>query len=341
MKNTDNFFKRRKVNIKDGWSFDEYYLIVDNILNYKIKTLEELIPFLNNKNLKQLINLLRTELKIGNKPLNIIKTCRNCNKILIKNMAEFEKNNYCNMKCRNEFKSSFYVGKNSPFYNRVLTKCCNCGSEIEISQYEKSRENSFGDEHHFCSQKCYWNYRSKYYVKEKHPSYNKIYTEKERNKFRAITINRIKNGLYPQTLTKPHKKVNYILDEMNIRYENEYNCKYYSIDIFLSDYNLMIEVMGDYWHASPIKYQNKNKLSDIQFKDIRKNKSKHTYIKRYYNIEILYLWEKDISDRENICKLLIKKYTEQNGILKDYNSFNYSNDFKINKNIIKPYFINN
>lgn len=39
---------------------------------------------------------------------------------------------------------------------------------------------------------------------------------------------------------------------MNIKYINEKTFKYYSVDNYLVDYNLIIEIMGDYFHANPI-----------------------------------------------------------------------------------------
>ena len=99
--------------------------------------------------------------------------------------------------------------------------------------------------------------------------------------------------------------------------------------------------MGDYWHGNPIKYKEKD-LSIIQLKSKKRDKSKHTYIKKYHNFEILYLWENDIINEVNLCKSLINLYIKHKGILKDYNSFNYYvNDNKtiLKDEIIYPYFI--
>ena len=55
--------------------------------------------------------------------------------------------------------------------------------------------------------------------------------------------------------TIPQRIVNEMLNEMNIKYQNEYSYKYYSVDNYLCDYDLIIEVMGDYFHANPFKYR--------------------------------------------------------------------------------------
>ena len=121
--------------------------------------------------------------------------------------------------------------------------------------------------------------------------------------------------------------------------ENEYPVKYHSIDIFLIEYNLMIEIMGDYWHATPLKY-NINNLTKQQKKSIKQDKSKHTYVKKYENIEILYLWETDINKNIDLCWSLIDKYINNNGVLDNYHSFNYhledNNDLKLNDTLITP-----
>ena len=65
-------------------------------------------------------------------------------------------------------------------------------------------------------------------------------------------------------------------------------------------------------------------------------------IKKYYDCEILYLWETDIKTDINLCLKLIDLYINNNGKLKDYNSFNYhlQNDkLVLNNNIINPFFI--
>ena len=51
---------------------------------------------------------------------------------------------------------------------------------------------------------------------------------------------------------------------MGIKFENEYNCKYYSIDNYLLEYNLMIECMGTYWHTDNRFYDKINYKSQVE-----------------------------------------------------------------------------
>lgn len=91
--------------------------------------------------------------------------------------------------------------------------------------------------------------------------------------------------------------------------------------------------------SNPYVFDN-DKLNNIQLNRIPKDKSKHSYIKNNYNIEILYLWESDIIDNPELCKMLIKQYINSDGILENYNSFNYSNvgeNILLKENIIIPY----
>ena len=126
---------------------------------------------------------------------------------------------------------------------------------------------------------------------------------------------------------------------MGILYTNEKGFKYYAVDNYLDEHNLIIEVMGDFWHCHPLKYNNEN-MRDIHKKRIPKDKAKHAYFKNNYNIEILYLWEDDIYNNLDVCNALINKYINNNGILDNYHSFNYrlqNNELILNDKIIVPY----
>ena len=129
-----------------------------------------------------------------------------------------------------------------------------------------------------------------------------------------------------------------MLCDMGIVYRNEETYTYYSIDNYLPEYDLAIEVMGDYWHASPLKYT--TFVNDRQRHVISRDKAKHTYLKNYYNIEILYLWESDIIKRPDVCVKLIWHYIKCGGDINNYHSFNYSiadDRLVLNDIIVRPY----
>ena len=140
--------------------------------------------------------------------------------------------------------------------------------------------------------------------------------------------------------TKPQVMVNGLLDRLHITYINEYDCKYFAIDNYLPQYNLMIEVMGDFWHSSPIRYR-ADQLRDVQRKIIAKDKRKHTYIERSHGVQILYLWESDIYHRIDLCRAMIEQYIQREGVLPNYHSFNYDycdGHLLLHTEVIQAYF---
>ena len=150
----------------------------------------------------------------------------------------------------------------------------------------------------------------------------------------------MESGAISLTNSKPQLIVNDMLDNLGIQYRNEENFKYYAVDNYLVDYNLVIEVMGDFWHCSPFKYS-KDKAYAHQLHTISRDKAKHTYILNYHGIEILYLWETDIDKNPDVCERLIVEYVNNAGVLDNYHSFNYhladDGQLCLNASIIVPY----
>lgn len=324
------------------WNEFEIDLILDNILYHRIKVVNELEILLPNKSLKEIVDLV-VLLHIGGRTqVRVRLKCFSCNKDLIRPIKHFYKDRvYCSYECRDKYKTDCLSGKNSVFYNRILTKCTNCGKEIEVIPTAYNTYNSDGDNHNFCSQKCYHEYRSKYYINEKHPMFGTHQSQENKDIAKQRILKIISEGKMPQTMTKPHKIIYELLISHGIECENEYLVKYHSIDIFLKQSELMIEIMGDYWHGNPLKYQYEN-LNAQQLKSIKQDKSKHTYIKKYHNIEILYLWKCDIKHNIDLCWMLIQEYITNNGVLLNYHSFNYTvqeNNLILNEKIKTPYFI--
>lgn len=158
---------------------------------------------------------------------------------------------------------------------------------------------------------------------------------KTKDYIRMVTLDGTRNSLETSI---PQQIINNVLEEMNIKYTPEFDCKYYLIDHYLDDKHLMIEVQGDYWHCSPLL---KNRVSDTQGvkSNVIKDKRKHTYIKNKYNIEVLYLWETDIMNHLELCRDLIKLYVTNNGKLGNYHSFNYEYDNNGNLQVIQNKYV--
>ena len=255
------------------------------------------------------------------KELFEIRTCPICGSSF--EVSKKSKQKFCSAICQNEWQKT-NIGENNVRFQGMVCNCEWCGKHITIG---KSNIERFS--HHFCSNICRQNW------------YSKIYSQaedwKEESRIRAVKI--LENRKI-DTNTKPQIIINNLLDKLKINYTNEKNEKYYSLDNYLDDNNLAIEVMGDFWHTNPLIYP-EYPTREIQIKRIPKDRAKHTYIKKYCGYEILYLWENDIYKNIDICEKLIQKYIDENGILKNYHSFNYhieNNNLVLNSEIIYPYF---
>lgn len=82
----------------------------------------------------------------------------------------------------------------------------------------------------------------------------------------------------PWSMTKPHQKVCDILTSLGVKFEIEKAVGFWNFDLYLPDFNLLIEVQGNYWHT----------LAKAKSRD----KAKSTYIERYHpELKIGYIWE--------------------------------------------------
>ena len=292
-------------------------------------------------NLEDAIKIIQ-KLNIGNKHCVIKSKCEYCGEDIENFISVYLKTKrlYCSSECYWKHKPEVEGhGKDNWQYNRISTQCTCCGKDIDVIPYNYNNKNSYGDNHNFCSQECYWEYRRKYYVGEKSSSANRIITDEQKEKMR-LTLR--KNCSSSKRFdSKIQLTINNVLDKNNINYEREYIIKYYAIDNYLIDSGLMIEVMGDYWHTSPLKYNEENyMINEMQQKGLQHDKQKHTYIKTRNNVEILYLWEYDIEHNLDMCEALILKYINTNGKLENYHSFNwnYNNQIlSLNEELIIPY----
>lgn len=287
--------------------------------------------------------------------------CYTCGKEIEKKKYEYENSKtgrfYCGRGCLNKDKKTWDFLPQSQKGKRVTVNCSHCEKELKVKPnvYKKNKW-------HFCSRECYYNFRSEELTGEKVYNYNSVKMECYTCK-KEILVNESKrkkndhffcsHDCYQQvrlevvdykfTRTGIHLKINDILDKNKIKHKDEKGYKYWSVDISLEDCNLLVEIMGDYWHGTPLKYTY-DQLNQTQITKVRSDKAKRTYIINKFNINILYLWEKDIDTNIELCEKLIKLYISNNGILEDYNSFNYSlidGELSLNKNIIKPFFMRN
>lgn len=231
------------------------------------------------------------------------RVCEICGKTF--HVSKKSNQRFCSISCQGKWQST-QLGELNPRFKQEKVECDYCHKEIYVKNYKIK-----SGQHNFCSSKC----RQDWYAE----TWCQQIEWKDLSRKRLLKA--FKDGKMNKINSKPQILVDNLLNKMNVEFEREHSVKYYSIDNYLVESNLMIEVQGDYWHSNPCRF--KNKLTEQQFNGIRRDKEKHYYIKHNYDIEILYLWEYDILHNINMCEKLISLYIETKGILKNYHSFNY------------------
>ena len=267
------------------------------------------------------------------KDRRVKKNCLICNQEYSVKPSEAGNSVSCSRECQSKWQSKYLRGKKASNYkhdytDEMRTHNCNwCDKEYKLKApvYVRDKNNK---KPLFCSKECYREWYAKEWSQQ----------ESWKAKSREKAINMFKNGQFNKLNTTPHKMVSELLNKMGIEHINEYDCKYFVTDIYLTDYQLMIEINGDYWHCNPTKYNNIN--YKVQLDRVERDKAKNTYLKNNYGIDILYLWESDIYNSIDLCASLIVEYIQRKGKLDNYHSFNYklsSKSLYLNKEVILPF----
>ncbi|PAC96519.1 hypothetical protein [Bacillus paralicheniformis] len=313
--------KNKKIKTACGICNKELFVVPS-----KIKKSKSGLVFCSNKCVG-MFNKNKREQKIK-------KTCKICNNVYFLRPSLARKSVTCSKECQNIWQSQYLTGKNANRYNKDfpiekrITQCEYCKKKFILKSPYLVAQKTKNGKKTFCSKDCrqIW--------------YSTVWSQREewkkQSQIRAVNI--LSSGLISKTNSKCQIIINGILKSMNIDTINEHNLKYFTIDNYLPEYNLMIEVMGTYWHTDPRKYKQINYKT--QYDRIINDKRKRLAIKSLEQIDILYLWEMDILNDPNLIKTLIKEYIINNGELKNYHSFNYEiskKSLSLKKNIILPY----
>lgn len=206
-----------------------------------------------------------------NPPKEQVKVyCKICNTPIYVNESKYKKQDHflCSRKCYAEHRSLTYKGEAIYNYQNFHDNCAYCNETIKTTTFELENRNNL-----FCSQECYWLYRKE--------NYKELYFSERRNQGRVET--------------KPEKLMRESLDNLNIKYTQEYPIdNIYFADFYLEKYNIVIEVYGDYWHVNPSIYgEGKREMNDMQKEKIKKDKMKEGYLKKK-GYRLIVFWEKEI-----------------------------------------------
>jgi len=106
--------------------------------------------------------------------------------------------------------------------------------------------------------------------------------------------------------TKPELEAEKLLKENNIRYKKQYwqrdGKRIVFYDFILWDYNLLLEIDGDYWHANPKFFSTMN---EAQRKNVNNDKYKEKLAKNR-DFLLFRIWESEIEERFEILIKLLK-----------------------------------
>jgi very-short-patch-repair endonuclease len=143
-----------------------------------------------------------------------------------------------------------------------------------------------------------------------HGHTGKKHSQKTKNKLREMTIARMSSGQIKHTKTKPHIEMCNILNELHIKYIEEYNVHYWLFDLYLPEYEIYLEVDGDYYHSNPRRYKDGPKTK-VQIKNHKRDIIKNEYCLNN-NMCLIRFWEYDILNKkskviEELCNLIKSK----------------------------------
>lgn len=109
-------------------------------------------------------------------------------------------------------------------------------------------------------------------------------------------------------MTAPEKKIAKILTKMGIEFESQKIVNEFIYDFYIPEYNLLIEVDGDYYHGNPTVYQ-EGELNNMQKKNKKKDVDK-SYLAKGLGYSLERFWEKDINENIGQIKKTLKKYVD-------------------------------
>jgi very-short-patch-repair endonuclease len=224
--------------------------------------------------------------------------CQNCGKEHICNQSKDRK--FCSRKC-------FYEKHASDRKTGENIKCENCHKEVYQSK-TRLKNNT----HHFCSLICANKFQARNKLKFICKTCNNIFywsssriTQANvtycsiscRNEDDEWIKNACVKGNFIQSNKKGLNKLellgNILLKKYNIVFENQVLIhEKILVDVFIKEWNLIIQWDGEYWHGHPSKIKNDNP-DKRQSRRMNYDKSQDLYLKKC-GYKILRFWENEV-----------------------------------------------
>jgi len=278
-----------------NWTEEEEKLLIESYLNKGLSfvEIEELNILPNRTKISIKLKVKKLKLKHTKEQLRSIKSRLN---IGIKN-SMYGKDNWCKGKTKNTSTSLKIISEKNSIKQKENFK-------KGLIDTRGSKNGMFG-KNSWCSglskdsnikifNACE---KSSIIMKEKWNSLS------EEEKIKKIGILSKISG-FSRKNTLPERIIANVLLELEIEYLKDHHINKFIVDFYIEKYNLIIEVQGDYWHANPRKYLNKE-LDKIQLRNIKKDENKKKYFIEN-KISYLFIWEFDIKNKLNEVIEIIK-----------------------------------
>lgn len=146
------------------------------------------------------------------------------------------------------------------FHSQVILECSKCKKKI---RRKVSRLNA---NFNSCSKECYDILYKKWFRESGHmekllEGNRKYYETPQGQEMRKLSGMLGALALSEISETYIEKIIRTVLDRMNISYIAQHPMGYYVVDFYLPNFNLVIEINGDYWHWNPEVYGGGNSFA--------------------------------------------------------------------------------
>lgn len=276
---TGNFFCNRECRVK--WDSQKFK---DNRFDYKCPICNNTLKLSESIARTKKFCSLKCSAKYKNTKGNTEVSCDYCNGKFNKLNSKITEKNFCKKSC-----STLWVSEN--LNTQVIKNCIICDKDYIVG---KNRENNTKT----CSKDCHYEH-IRILSTEGHMA-----EQLRQNGIKAF-ISQKKSD------TLPERYVQDYLEKECISFESQL-CMYnkFIVDFYLIDFDVVLEVYGDYWHCNPKFYgyeDNKKEPNKYQIKQMKKDKARKSYLTKCGH-NFTHLWEDDIyKNLEEIIKPIINQ----------------------------------